>query len=336
MSKWNDVYARTAFNDDGTYPRQCSSSSPDIIPYGINPVEDPDGLFVINNWNKDLGQTLDARIFSYLYFRIANLSEKEQTGSLYLYYSPASLLLYPSFWKNNVLLTQDGKDHYDFKVEKNGRIVSGMDNAQGTFIWKPEMITNDHYCLVGRIVTPDHPNPIPETGDIDNFATFISTNPNYAWRNVTVIDRNTPNQSIDVRYNQEELEADVYFMLTCKNLPVGAEVMFSCPTTGPQPLIHMEKAKITNPKIQVLGIKCHVPSNFVGEITYSYWANGLKPTKGFEITLEAIYIPGENSRLNSLGVCKPLHLFGLPDEPDTNGLGPKVGVRIGQHRMVSK
>ncbi len=336
MTKWTDVYARTAFNDDGTYPRQATSSSPDIIPYGINPAENPDDLFVINNWDKDLGKTLDARILNYLYFRVANLSDKKQTGKLYLYYSRASMLLYPNFWENNVLRTQDGKDYYEFEVDKNGKIVSGTDNKQGTFVWKPEMITDDHYCLVGRIVTLEHPNPVPKTGDIDDFASFISTNPNYAWRNVTVIDRNSPTASIDVHYDEGNLDAEIYFMLTCKNLPIGSEVMFSCPTTGPEPLIHMEKTKITNPQNQVFGVKCHVPSNFVGDITYSYWANGLKPSKDFSITLEAIYIPNENSRLHELGVCKPLHTFGLQDEPAANGIGPKVGVRVGQHRMESK
>lgn len=334
MTKWNDVFSRSTLDDTGTSPRQGSSCSPDIIPYGIKAIDNPGDFFVVNNWDKDLGKTLDARIQNYIYFRASNLAGKEQTGKLYLYYSPANLLLYPNLWEKNVLKTQNGKDYYEFRVGKDGKLVSGMDDTQGTFVWTPEMITNDHYCLIGRIVTPDHPNPIPEVGDIDNFASFIASNLNYAWRNVTVIDRNSPDWSETVEYTQGALNASIKFILKCTNLPIGSEVMFTCPNTGPKPLIAIEKTRITNPESQLCGVECVVPEGFEGKITYSYWANGNKPAKGFKIDLEAVYIPDKSSKLHALGLCKPMSEFGLKEEL-INGIGPKVGVRVGSHSIQS-
>lgn len=334
MTKWNDVYSRSTLNDSGTSPRPGTAASPDIIPYGLSPIDNPGDFFVVKNWDKDLGKTLDARIMNYIYFRASNLAGKEQTGKLYLYYSQASLLLYPNLWEKNVLKTQDGKDHYEFKVSKDGKLVSGMDDKQGTFVWKPEMITNDHYCLVGRIVTPDHPNDIPKVGDIDDFSVFIATNLNYAWRNVTVIDRNSPDWSQTVDYAQGDLAGAIKFILKCTNLPIGSEVMFSCHTTGPKPLIAIEKTKITSSESQLCGVECNVPAGFKGDITYSYWSNGIKPAKGFKIDLEAVYIPNEASRLHVLGLCKPMSEFGLNEEL-MDGIGPKVGVKVGSHSIQS-
>lgn len=329
MSKWNDVYFRDNLSDIGNYPTSgVLSHSPDIIPYGIMPVENPNQFFIIDNWKKDVGKDLLTSYENYIYLRASNLAGKDQKGRFYLYWAKASLLLYPNFWKDQVIKTQNGQDYYEFSVTKEGKVVSG-DNIQGTFIWKPEMITCDHYCLIGRIVTDDHPNPIPEVGDVESFAHFIANNINYAWRNVTVVERDVPTKSVDVDYEEGDLEADIHFLLRCTNVPVGAEVMLTCSTPGTIPALNIQRQKVTNPESQVFGIVCHVPRNWEGKLTYHYFANGVKPTKGFDIQVEPVLVNDVGHHLYKFG--KSLEALGIPQE--IRGIGPKTGIRLGGHKI---
>jgi hypothetical protein len=332
MAQWNDVYLRANLSDDGQYPRAGTlSDCPDIIPSGIYPTENPQQYFLVDNWNKDIGKDLTAKMQNYIYIRAKNLAGKTQTGKLFLYYSKASLLLYPNFWKNNLIKIANGKDSFDFSVNKDGKVLS-FDDKQGTFIWSPEMISNDHYCLIGRIVTPDHPNPIPDAGDIDSFAEFISKNPNYGWRNVTIVDKDTPDISIPVDYDQGTVGGEMRIILTCKYLPIGSAVAFTCPTPGPKPLINLVRTDIVNPESEVLGVVSQIPSNWKGIITYHYWSNGKKPLKGFEISLDVIYLVNPEHSLyeyaHKAEAFLPKHMLA--------SIGPKKAIRLGSHSTWGK
>ena len=59
---------------------------------------------------------------SYIYLRASNLAGKDQKGRFYLYWAKASLLLYPNFWKDQVIKTQNGQDYYEFSVTKEGKV----------------------------------------------------------------------------------------------------------------------------------------------------------------------------------------------------------------------
>jgi hypothetical protein len=85
-------------DDSGTVPRAGTlCASPDIIPYGTVPVNDPVTFFT-NNYSQDVGQVLTANQQNYIYARAYNYATGPQSGSIFLYYSPAALLLYPSMW----------------------------------------------------------------------------------------------------------------------------------------------------------------------------------------------------------------------------------------------
>ncbi|MCI1780020.1 MAG: hypothetical protein LKI53_08730 [Bacteroidales bacterium] len=332
MEKWNDVYLRAGLSDNGDYPRTGSlCHCPDIIPSGIYPVDDPNQYFLIDNWDKDVGKDLVAKMQNYIYVRATNLAGKTQTGKLYLYYCKASLLLYPNFWQNNIIKVANGKDYFEFSVDNDGKVVSS-DEDQGTFIWSPEMISNDHYCLIGRVVTPDHPNPIPDVGDIDDFAKFIANNPNYGQRNVTIVDKDTPDVSIPVEYAQGKLGGEMRIILTCKELPVGSAVAFTCPTPGPKPLINLVKTTIDNPESEILGVVSEIPANWEGVITYHYWSNGYKPLKGFNITLDVIYLVNPDHELYK-NACDPSAF--LPKDM-CNSIGPKRAIVLGSHSTWGK
>ncbi|MFA8299540.1 MAG: hypothetical protein ACEPOV_05220 [Hyphomicrobiales bacterium] len=328
--KWNGVYFRANLSDQGNVPRSGSlCHCPDIIPYGIMPVDNPDEFFLVKNWDKDLGKDFIARMQNYIYLRVKNLNEKKTlVGELHLYWCKASLLMYPDIWKKNIIKLGNGTDHFKFKIKPGGKVVS-YDNKQGTFNWAPEMIQNDHYCLVGRIVTSDNPNPIPDVGTINNFGKFIANNPGYGWHNVVVIDRGSPSYSISVNYNQGGVGGKMHVILTCTNVPLGAEVGFSCPTPGPNPLVNLKRSKVNNPKTEVFGIVSDIPANWDGTITYHYWANGTNPPVGFNIELAVVYFVHSDDDLYEHCIDAK---YLVPDHM-LRDIGPQKGIILGAHTM---
>lgn len=158
------------------------------------------------------------------------------------------------------------------------------------FVWNVEKSSSYHHCLVARVVTAKHPNPIPKNiRNMQQLATYVSGHPDVALRNVAVVNKEVPTFSETVDYQHGDLEEDAVFLLTCKACPIGSEVAFSCETSGPNPPIAVSKTKITDSTSQVLGIRSKVPAGFESKITFSYWANGGKPGKGFSIALSANY-----------------------------------------------
>lgn len=333
MGQWNDVYFRTNQNDTGTYPTNgCLSSCFDIITRQ-EPLSDPSSL-INSDWNNNNSQEMNARMNNYIYVRGTNLSGKDQKGQVYLYYSQAHLLLYPNLWAQNIIKVGDTKDSFEFSVGKDDKFVCS-DDQQGCFCWKPEMITNDHYCLVSRAVTSDHPADIPSVGTVTDFGKFISENRSYGWRNVSVVDKNTADFTQSVKYSQGEEEADMHIILSCKGVPVGAEVAFDCPSPGTTPPIHMARTKVTQNE-QDLGMICHIPKNFNGEITYSYWGNGYIPSENFEISLHAVMFVPNNHVLyqyakhhEELGYTFDKKLRNELRLGDS--IGPERGIILGQY-----
>lgn len=333
MARWNDVYFRANQKDTGSYPNDgCQSSCFDIITRQ-DPLKEPE-ILIGDNWNKNESQDLNARMNNYIYVRGSNLAGKKQTGKVYLYYSPAHLLLYPSLWQNNVIKVGGQKDCFAFSAEKDGKFLCS-DDTQGCFSWNPQMITNDHYCLISRAVTQDHPAPIPTASDVTDFGKFISTNRSYGWRNVTVIDRNSADFSQSVSYDQGTQAHTMHFILSCKDVPVGAEVALDCVTPGPKPLIHMNRTKVTSSN-QDLGIVCEVPAGFKGEITYYYWANGKMPGDNFEINLHCVVFTSEQHPLREYAKHYEKLGFSLPKQLRQSmrvgeSIGPEYAIILGQY-----
>ena len=333
MQQWQDIYFRSSKDDQGMYPTSgCMSSCFDIITRQ-EPLSDPSSL-IKGDWGKNNSQNLNARMNNYIYVRGKNLSEKTQDGKVYLYYSRAKLLLYPNFWSKNIITLGGGSDHFDLSVDKGKSFVCS-DDKQGCFYWTPEMITNDHYCLISRVVTKDHPADIPSASNVTDFGKFISENRSYGWRNVTVIDRDSADFSETQEYDQGDEGCEMHIILSCKDLPIGSEVAFDCPTPGPSPLIHMSRTKITENN-QDVGIVCNVPAGFHGNITYYYWGNGKLPGDNFSITLNCVVFVQANHVLyqyakhhEELGFSFPKS---LRDELRLGGsIGPQRGIILGQY-----
>jgi hypothetical protein len=333
---YNDLYMRANLNDQGLIPRTGSlSCSPDIIPWGTSPVSDPVTFFT-NNFSQDVGKDVSASQLNYFYVRGKNLAQAAASGKISIYYSQASLLLWPNLWSKNSLKTAGGSSEISVSAAESGDIFV----AQDPFTWIPvPPPPGDHYCMVSRVVTDSHPNPIPSPGSIQDFAAWISTSPGFAWRNINVVSTNVPTFTDTMYYEQGDADGEVTFLLRCTNVPKGASVALTCGTPGPVPLIDVPQTTVTNSESFVVGVTCRVPAGFISTITYSYWANGTNPPPGWKLECEAIYITDSSDKALHR-IARPVVEFGLNDHntfcvnsswihSKKSSSGKKRGIRIG-------
>jgi len=157
---WDDLLLRLNLSDNGVYPNRPGppSESPDIIPYGVEPIDNWQSFFA-GNYASDVGKNAVVNQDNFIYARAKNLSANSATGEFYGYWCPASALMWPKQWSGNAMKTNQGAGYVTFPATPPGGVVVCPEPLK----WNPRPIgPNDHYCLVGRVSTESHPNPIPD------------------------------------------------------------------------------------------------------------------------------------------------------------------------------
>jgi hypothetical protein len=318
---YNDIFMRANAQDTGVIPRPGGMTcSLDIIPYGSSPV---DPKMFKDDWNKDFGMNIQSNMPNYIWVRAQNLKSGAANGKIYLYWAKASICLLPHLWGKNQIPANEKEQFVTVSADNQYENIVGSKS----FNWKPDTIQGDHYCLVARVETADHPNPVPKSGDFDDLVKWLNTNPAFAWRNVNVVDSGT-DESVTVAYEQDNQDRKMYFFLECTSFPRGAEVGFSCPDTALTPPANFSQTIKGDTPSELLGSVIYVPANFKGDFTYWYRLKGQAPKPGFEITLHATYeIPKDHDlhqyAFNPTRFNAPMKFYG--------DLKPTECVAIGTH-----
>lgn len=320
---FNGFLARTNLSDVGGVPSPSPASTcPDIIPTGALPDPDPQVTFT-NDWFTDPGENILASQQNFIYVRAKNLAPSASGGTVSLYYSPASLLLWPSTWSHNTISTSTNTLTSTLTSTGSGKIAVGVD----PFLWTPPSLSSgDHYCLISRVVTPSQPNPIPaDFSTMDQFASWIQNNPNNGWRNVAMVNKDTPTVQVTVQLALPLATATpLYVVAECVNLPVGSEVQFAAGSPGPVPPLAMPKTAITMSS-QILGILTTVPANYSSAVVVSFWNNGNPVGAGASLSLVAFYPVEASSPLAERSTKLPAELVGI---------GPEEAVEVGRFTIL--
>ena len=303
MAKYDDLYIRSTLNDPGNIPRTRTglSASPDIIPYGIMPVNNPVQFFT-NNFQQIVSKDLVYNAPNYVYLRGRNQFNGAQTGKMYAYYAPSSLLLYPSQWKENSLYTQSGTGEQNF-VDVSAAATNDPYVTPEPFVWEPKYPPpNSHYCMISRVSTTQHPNEIPNTGGYTDFAKWVAGEGGIGWRNVRVVANGSPEILFDQDYDQGDEEGLMDILITATNCPIGAEVWYSSGTALPDGgVIKIPPSEITEDRPQTFGTQAFIPAGWKTKFNGAYRSNGGPPRGEIEVSLRVQFAPEPRSELYELG-----------------------------------
>lgn len=326
---YDDVYMRVNLDDQGMVPATgVWTHSPDIIPHGIKLINNPVKTLT-DSWNSDVGQPTTLNQQNYFYVRAKNLYNGARTAELELYYCPQHIFLFPSLWIENIMATSDGKTQVSASAKKKGDILV----PDQPFTNVP--ISQEHHCLVGRVITDGHPNPLPsDISDMHALAEYMLEHPNMVWRNVVLVKKDIPTFTHSFNLDTQDASGKVRMGLDCKNITVGSSVAFSCGTpipSGPDKgkTIELVKTEVTQPDMFLGTTELILPENFKTSVSYSYWAK--TPIQaGWDVSFDAILIVPQSHRLYDR--VPMLSELGYPEgfTTDLDREGIDKGVRLGQ------
>jgi hypothetical protein len=306
MAQFNDIYMRDYPGDTGQIPsdlRQNICYSPDIIPYGANPNPNYQTDFV-NNYNGPFNyyQNINPSGYNYIYVRGFNAFQGPQTGSIYLYYAKASLLLWPTVWAGNQIQNTNNTLAATIPTTPTNSVCVG----QGAFYWQPPSISpQDHFCLVARVVTQQDPNVFPTT--IADFAQWVANNANIAWRNVALVTQPSPNYSTFVTMANPVMQTNTFTLtVTCTGIPDGTVV--SLVGSEPSPAVNSSftvgppNQTGSNPKVNQFGFTVFdIPPQFSEAIQLSANLGTIFPV-GSSIRFEYYWLTQSSHPLAALGI----------------------------------
>ncbi len=292
MELFNKILVRSSLTDDGTLPRTGDlSNSPDVIPYGVNKVADP-VVFFIENYDTNPGAELKATEKNYIYMRGKDIATGLVKGDMYVYFSKDADLNAPKKWANNLLKTSTGKSFNSVVGQAEGSILVGAE----AYEWTPPDPGSDTYSLIGIVVAS---GTAPSFTGVRDFEHFVASNNNVGWTKVKI--SKTPPPPVPVlrwqttlSFEEGEVERDMNFEVSCKDIPVGSYVSFqSDNTVGPVPPIVLNKTKVTATNSR-FGMESTVPAGYKGNITFSFFCDGTPPA-GSSLTFKAYYLETPNA-----------------------------------------
>jgi len=312
-TQYTDIFMRDFVGDTGTIPsttRVAVSASPDIIPAGTSPVSNYQTVFA-GNYNGPFTyyQNVEQNLYNYFYVRAYNLFAGAQTGKIYLYYTPSSLLLMPSIWTGNQIQNSNSSLFANVSATATNQIVVG----DAPFYWQPPVLSpsQGHYCLIAQVVTTQDPNPIPSGDNLGDFATWVASHPGIAMRNLSVVN-SLPGPSFSGFQGipNPSSSAELFTIsATCVNIPDGTVVSLVCPVSGPVPVINFtatvgpSNQTGSNPKTNAFGTVSTLPANFTGQLQMSATLpTGVRPPFGSSITVSAFQDVPQDSPYASIGI----------------------------------
>jgi len=234
--EYDDVFIRDGLDDLGSIPYAGTFAcvSPDIIP---QPPQTTHPLsWFSDTWAQDPGQNVTGGTNSIVFLRGRNLKGIATTATAFLYAAPSSLLLNSNIWSQSPLSTASGSS-FATLADVNGAASIGPNDIcahTDPFVLNLPVPTNFHYCMVARIVTPDHANPIPPPFQSNaDFVTWVVQNPNVAWRNITVFAPTSgPISQAQSFANIDKTDESYWFMVSGKGFPEMTKVVIEGVTPG--------------------------------------------------------------------------------------------------------
>lgn len=292
--KYNNSYMRPNLSNKGEVPDNNGyCHSPDIWINGTEPMDYKKFLKDKSNYSIDANINLVFGKDNYIYVRCFNNTDMPQYNYVSLYYAPATTILNPNTWRNNVIYTDKGETKTDISV------VSGeIGVCDAPFVWRsvplPPTEAN-HYCLMAHMNDAQNTNPFPDPTSYVDIAYLLKNNLRWAQRNTTIVKPQesatmsfNTNLLIDVDLQDETGEFDIVIRADPNFKDWEVEYACSRPDSEGKE-IRLKRSKITG-ESQVVGGYYKLKYGFNGLISvYAYNTSGRPPVPGQTLKLEVSY-----------------------------------------------
>lgn len=291
----------TAATFDGFYLRDNLASNgavPAIAPYNLcpdiiqspTPIADPQTtLSTLESWDRMYRTEPEAGV-NYYYARGVNGTPGGTfQGEMSLFWTPAELILFPSLWKNNPLLTASGGETVPVSAAA-GHI------GVGTEPWLLSWPSASHGASTfTSFVAQNLASPIPTISDWIQMSQLMTQQLNFGWRNAVTFD---PAGNGGMMMQRMGLTipgtvgqpGTVQLVLTATGFVGGTVGVIADRYTPEQKPVQILPTRITQDG-QSLGIQISLDPGFAARLTVQYWNTGDSvPAPGSTLTLTASYV----------------------------------------------
>jgi len=320
-----DWYFRTNPSDTGytTAARAyVESSSPDIIPVGTSAIpKDKYKAQLVDTYNQDVGKEIELGAINYIHLRGKPASALSSVA-FELYYSPSNVILDPFFWLDNQLSTAEGKTQVTISSTTANQVV-----ATDPFQWRnpvPPTPPADHYCLISRSITPNHPNTIPTTPftSVDSLAQWVHSNPGIGWRNVAIDYSGAPTYTRVSRLTLSPKYTNpvpALILLTVDNWTPGWDVAAQIQNADSAGnTISFARATIRQASYSISQLGTFNPG-YDSPLSIQFWTNGIAPTGSPSVRFQFGVMSASSSPLFQYGAPLKKEALGAMTEDYVKG-----------------
>lgn len=271
---WNDLFVRTSQGETSPTGRVGGLSSPDIIPWGTQPVN-PAQFTTEGSYSSYVSsQGFVSGQNNYIYVRARNSSPStDAVGEAALVLTDPAVVLWPGGDKWTRILTSEGKD-----TSRLGPVgPNGIAVTDDPFLYVPQ--DSGHRCLVTWINTKSHPAKVPpEIRDMQALVTFLKDNPNYAHHNIDIAPNTTGANSFPAPFSTGTEGSSWICGLKVRNCK-GFTVSFSSPTQLPDGtyINFLPTTVQQNDELRFLFGPFDVDPNWNINVNCTYQTNNLEP-----------------------------------------------------------
>ncbi|MDQ3205442.1 MAG: hypothetical protein M3Q40_02800 [Pseudomonadota bacterium] len=328
MSDWNDLFVRTSLSETSPEGRVGGLSSPDIIPYGIIPV-DP-STFTSDDSYKNFVSTVPFQQGqpNYIYVRAKNSSPTTAAkGQAFLVLTNPAVVLWPGGDGWTQILTNNGLAYSSLDPSPTGSGAIAV--TTDPFVYKP--LDSGHRCLVTWLSTQAHPVPAPppRITDMNALVKFLIDHPNYAHHNIDIAPDTTGAVTTTKPFNSgtQPFSWRVGLQVTnCK----GFDVSFSSsePLEGGGYITMKPVTVQQDDTIAYLLGPFNLPASWDTQINYTYQTHGLSKDN-FSVTLVAYFDVDPTHEL--WHHAKPYTELGIPAQ---HAPKDRRGITVGSVAMM--
>lgn len=330
-STYDGLYLRDNLKSQGTLPAVAPfNACPDII-QSSTPIADPQKTFgTVSSWNT-IYPTSPTPGKNYYYVRGLNGSTEDFDGEISLFWTPAQLILFPSTWKNNPLLTAAGSE--GVKVQAAPGFV-GVGNDGFVLDTGVESLPNPNAFY--SFVAQNNAAAIPTISSWLEMSQLLTQQMGIGFRNVLTFDPvNGPllaRMGFNIPMSIGE-SATLQLTISTQGIPAGDTIGLIGDCFTPEMKSILLQPMKTTGNSYVAGIQIDVDPGFNSSVAFQYWnTSGQVPAPGSFLTLSVNYeVPQEKyARALELGVLDSRYA----QAPQTVGVGPQQIAPVGQVTYV--
>ncbi len=320
------LFMRHAIGDSPTTPTSGWSSSPDVIPYGLNIAPDPTIFTTPAGYNTDYGATVYMKNPNYVYVRGLNTTAAQITSRAYFYYTRGSLALWPANWSSeNVTVNNTVQNWVDVTAPPVSATSNGVGLGTSPLLWTPPQLDpgSDHYCVIAWVDNSPNPQP-PDFSKYSKFATFddlvqfVMSHHNMAWRNTVDVVTPPPDFSYNTALSMMSGGGSVILSITFPNVPLDGSIAVNVQGTDPSNSVALPQSSLSNyqggysPRNNPLVF----PANFKTSVQVQHWpgATPLPPNAQIKVSLAVQTAPSLMNDIQRMyqpmGLRTPLRRWG--------------------------